>query len=129
MFRVLLYRGLIVAFVALPLVGCRQETSKKAELVRGAERVPVATKDLGTLRTGEALFKQYCDVCHPNGGNASDPRRALYGSVLKSNHITTPDDIVRIMRNPLSRMIRFDATTLSDKDARAIAEYVLAAFK
>jgi cytochrome c6 len=49
--------------------------------------------------------------------------------VLKKNNITTPDDIVRIMRKPLSRMIRFDASTLSDKDARAIAEYVLKTFR
>jgi len=75
------------------------------------------------------LFKQYCSSCHPDGGNVSDPQRPLYGSALRRNHITKPEDIVRILRNPLSRMIRFDVSTLSDKDARAIAEYVLATFK
>jgi len=82
-----------------------------------------------TVRDGEALFRQYCAPCHPNGGNVSDPERSLYGSVLKRKHITTPEDIVRIMRNPLSRMIRFDPSTLSDRDARAIAEYVLKTFR
>ena len=80
-------------------------------------------------RDGEALFRQYCSACHPNGGNVSDPERSLYGSVLKGKHITTAEDIVRIMRNPLSRMIRFDPSTLSDRDARAIAEYVLKTFR
>jgi len=78
---------------------------------------------------GEALFRQYCSSCHPNGGNVSDPERTLHGSVLRKKHITTPEDIVRIMRKPVSRMIRFDAATLSDRDARAIAEYVLKTFK
>jgi cytochrome c6 len=80
-------------------------------------------------RNGEALFKQYCAACHPDGGNVSDPERTLRGSVLKRNHITTPDDLVRVMRTPRSRMIRFDVTTLSDGDALAIAEYVLKTFK
>jgi len=79
--------------------------------------------------SGEALFKQYCAACHPDGGNVSDPGRSLHRSVLKSNHISTADDIIRVMRNPISRMIRFDASTLSDRDARAIAEYILTTFK
>jgi cytochrome c6 len=79
--------------------------------------------------SGEALFKQYCSSCHPDGGNVSDPQRTLHGSVLKKNHITSADDIIRIMRSPISRMIRFDVSTLSDRDARAIAEYILATFK
>jgi hypothetical protein len=33
------------------------------------------------------------------------------------------------MRNPKSRMIRLDPSTLSDKDARVIADYVLKTFK
>jgi len=59
----------------------------------------------------------------------SDPERTLHGSDLQNKRITKPEDIVRIMRNPLSRMIRFDAETVSDKDARTIAEYVLNTFK
>jgi cytochrome c6 len=78
---------------------------------------------------GEALFRQYCASCHPDGGNVSDPERTLYGSVLKKKQITTPDHVVRVMRRPLSRMIRFDAATLPDREARAIAEYVLKTFK
>jgi cytochrome c6 len=81
------------------------------------------------LGRGEELFKQYCSSCHPDGGNVSDPERSLRGSALRSHHITRPRDIVRIMRTPISRMISFDAATLSDNDATAIADYVLYTFK
>lgn len=75
------------------------------------------------------LFKQFCANCHPDGGNVSDLARSLYGSSLRKHHIHTPEDIVRIMRNPLSRMIRFDVTMISDADAHVIADYVLKTFK
>jgi len=117
------------ALAASALAGCRQESTPKVETGQHEAAVPAATKRPDMLRSGEALFKQYCSSCHPNGGNVSDPRRPLYGSALKRNHLDRPDDIVRIMRNPVSRMIRFDVATLSDKDALAIAEYVLAEFK
>jgi len=105
--------------------GCSEDQRQKAVV---APTVPAAATP-EPVRDGEALFKQYCAVCHPDGGNATDPGRTLYGSVLKRRHITTPEDIVRIMRNPLSRMIRFDAATIPDRDARAIAEYILTKFK
>lgn len=115
----------LLAVSAAAVTGCSRDEPRKVSVAPAAStptnQVPV--------RDGEALFKQYCSNCHPNGGNASDPKRPLYGSVLKRNHITTPEDIVRIMRNPLSRMIRFDPSTLSDRDARVIAEYVLKTFK
>jgi len=107
------------------LTACSRDEPQKP-----AASAPTSAPDTqGAVRDGEALFKQYCSSCHPDGGNASDPKRTLHGSVLKSNHISTPEDIVRIMRNPLSRMIRFDASALSDKDAQAIAEYVLKTFR
>lgn len=79
--------------------------------------------------SGEILFRQYCAACHPGGGNVTDPGRTLHAAALKRHHISTPDDIVRIMRNPRSRMIRFDRSMLSDRDAVAIAEYVLKEFR
>jgi cytochrome c6 len=108
-----------------PLAGCSRDESQKP----AAAPSKSALNSREPLRDGVALFTQYCAVCHPDGGNASDPGRTLYGPVLKKHNITTPDDIVRIMRKPQSRMIRFDASTLSDKDARAIAEYVLKRFR
>jgi cytochrome c6 len=114
---------LLVSGVAV--AGCSKEESRQVT----AAPATVTPAAQGLARDGEALFKQYCAACHPNGGNVSDPQRTLYGSALKKNHITTPEDIVRIMRNPLSRMIRFDPSTLSDRDAQVIAEYVLKTFK
>jgi len=107
------------------MAGCSREEPRNAAPVAAGSASP----SQAGVRDGEALFRQYCAPCHPDGGNVSDPARTLHGSVLKSKHITSPEDIVRIMRHPLSRMIRFDAATVSDEDARAIAEYVLKAFK
>jgi cytochrome c6 len=107
------------------LTGCSRDEPQKVTVAPAGS----ASTAQEPARDGEALFKQYCAACHPNGGNVNDPERSLYGSVLRRKQITTPEDIVRIMRNPLSRMIRFDPSTLSDRDARAIAEYVLKAFK
>lgn len=114
-----------LALSSAALAGCSQDESRQVTVT------PVAATPSaqGAPRDGAALFKQYCAACHPDGGNVSDPKRTLYGSALKKNHISTCEDIVRIMRNPRSRMIRFDPSTLSDRDARTIAEYVLKTFR
>ncbi len=118
--------GLVLILLSsAPLGGCRRN-----ETVTAPPPSPVSSKPAADgAGSGAALFKQYCSTCHPDGGNVSDPERTLHGAALKRNHITTSDDIVRIMRNPISRMIRFDPATISDQDARAIAEYILATFK
>jgi len=117
--------SVLLVVTIVTVAGCSKDEPRKLAATQSASAPD--SREAG--RDGEALFKQYCAPCHPNGGNASDPEHTLYGSALKRNHIATPDDIVRIMRNPLSRMIRFDASTLSDRDARAIAEYVLMTFR
>lgn len=112
-----------VLMVVVPLLGgCGNEAPQNAER-------PPAPPLQQQLSRGDKLFKQYCAACHPDGGNVSDPDRSLRGSALRSHHITRPRDIVHIMRTPISRMISFDAATLSDKDATAIADYVLYTFK
>jgi len=111
-----------VLMVVVPLLGgCGNEAPQYGE------RSPAPPRQ--QLSRGEELFKRYCAACHPDGGNVSDPERSLRGSALRSHHITRPRDIVHIMRTPISRMISFDAATLSDKDATAIADYVLYTFK
>ena len=122
--------GCSLLLLVLPaLGGCSQEARQKSESPRKVPTPHAMPSQQVRTQTGEELFKQYCAPCHPDGGNVSDPRKNLRGSALKANHITRPEDIVRIMRNPMSRMIRFDKTTISDKDATAIADYVLSAFK
>lgn len=118
--------GAVAALAICLLCGCSQEAPRQPEAFRTA---PVRQDSQVRTPSGEELFRRFCHNCHPDGGNVSDPKRPLYGSALRRNHITTPEDIVRIMRNPLSRMIRFDAETVSDEDARRIAEYVLKTFR
>ncbi|MBI2354238.1 MAG: cytochrome c [Deltaproteobacteria bacterium] len=121
--------GAFLAVAGVLLGGCRKEAPRKAETPRTAQTPHAAQTLREQLQAGEALFKQYCAPCHPDGGNVTDPRRTLRGSRLKANHITRPEDIVRIMRNPISRMIRFDETTIPDRDATAIAVYIFETFK
>jgi cytochrome c6 len=78
---------------------------------------------------GEELFKFNCTVCHPNGENVIIKEKSLHKADLDKNGIKTPDDIVKLMRNPGPGMRKFDETTISDHDAHEIAEYVLRTFK
>lgn len=122
MFRSTIKACAVLMVVAPLLGGCSNEAPRNVER-------PPAPPLQQQLSRGEELFRQYCAPCHPDGGNVSDPERSLRGSALRSHHITKPHDIVHIMRAPISRMISFDEATLSDKDARAIADYVLYAFR
>lgn len=118
---------MVLTLVVMVVCGC----DKQAAPGPAAPAAPMARAGVDAkqeMQAGAALFKQYCFPCHPDGGNVSNPERTLHGSSLRSNHISRAEDIIRIMRHPISRMIRFDESTISDKDARTIAEYVLKAF-
>jgi cytochrome c6 len=78
---------------------------------------------------GAKLFQQYCAACHPNGGNIIKPGLTLHKKDMDANGVKTAQDIVGKMRNPGPGMSRFDAKTISDKDAKEIAQYVLNTFK
>lgn len=119
---------LAAAFIICFLGGCSKEAPPKTASSRTESAPQPASGNLEQTQSGEALFRQFCSNCHPDGGNVSDPKRTLHGSDLRKNHITKPEDIVKIMRNPISRMIRFDVGTIPDKDAYTIAEYVLNTF-
>ena len=79
--------------------------------------------------SGETLFKQHCAVCHPDGGNIVNQARTLHKKDLNENGIKDWKGVVKNMRKPGPGMTAFDAKTISDKDAKAIAEYVLKTFK
>ena len=111
------------------LGGCRQETPPKTPAIQATPAPQATPLRQAQAQTGEALFKQYCAPCHTDGGNVSDRERTLHSAALRRHSITTPGAIVNIMRNPGPRMIRFDKTTISDKEAMAIAEYILDTFK
>jgi cytochrome c6 len=77
----------------------------------------------------KAEFNKHCASCHPNGGNIVNPKKTLSKKVLAANGITSAKGIVGKMRNPGPGMTRFDANTVPDKEATAIANYILTTFK
>lgn len=98
--------------------------SVAAILVFGAVGIAKEAK-----KSGEELFKEHCSVCHPDGGNIINPQKTLHKKDRDANNIKKPADIVNKMRNPGPGMTRFDEKTISDKDAKKIAEYILKTFK
>ena len=102
--------------------------------------VPVALLSVAALATsglaagkkaakGEALFSLHCAVCHPDGGNIVNPQKNLRKAELEKRGIKSWKEIVKTMRKPGPGMTAFDAKTIPDKDARAIAEFVLQTYK
>jgi cytochrome c6 len=78
---------------------------------------------------GESLFKRHCQACHPAGKNVINPAKTLYAQDLKKNNRETPEAIVSIIRKAPPGMTSFDEKAISDKDAAAIARYILQTFK
>jgi cytochrome c6 len=77
---------------------------------------------------GEELFKTNCSPCHPDGGNIINPQKTLHKKDREANNIRKPADIISKMRNPGPGMTKFDKETISDKDAKTIADYILKTF-
>lgn len=84
-----------------------------------------STKD---TKAGQELFMKHCSSCHPDGGNIINPEKTLHKKDRMTNNIKSAQDIIGKMRNPGSGMLQFDKKTLSDKDAKEIAEYILKTF-
>ncbi len=86
-------------------------------------------KEDARMARGETLFKQNCSACHPDGGNIVNPAFTLHKKDREAHGVKTANDIVEKMRNPGPGMTKFDKTTIPDKDAKAIAEYILKSFR
>lgn len=78
---------------------------------------------------GEKLFKKHCAQCHPDGSNIVKPEKTLSAKDREAHKIKTVKDIIKLMRNPGPGMVKFGEKTISEKEARAIAEYILKTFK
>lgn len=78
---------------------------------------------------GKKEFEEHCIACHANGGNIVNPAKTLKKADLDKSGIKSWRDIVAKMRNPGPGMQQFEKKDVSDEEARAIAEYVLTAFK
>ena len=74
-------------------------------------------------------FEEHCASCHPKGGNIMKADKTLSKKSLAAHGIKTEKDVVAKMRNPSPGMTKFDEKAVSDKEAKAIASYILKTFK
>lgn len=74
---------------------------------------------------GKALFETYCASCHRGGGNIINPKKTLKASDMAANGVKDAKDVMKLIRNPGPGMVKYDEKTLSDKEAKAISEYVI----
>jgi cytochrome c6 len=84
---------------------------------------------LAAASPGAAGFDAHCAGCHPGGRNTLHPAKNLRVMTLRANGIVNAQDIVAKMRKPGPGMPKFDPMALPDKDAKEIAEYILATFR
>ena len=89
----------------------------------------VFTHGEGKGNSGEELFKDNCAACHPDGGNIINPADTLHKKDRDAHGIKTTAAIVQKMRHPGPGMTEFDEKMISDKNATAIAEYILKTFQ
>jgi cytochrome c6 len=78
---------------------------------------------------GKKEFEEHCAVCHPNGGNIMNTAKTLGKKELAASGVKSAKDIIAKMRKPGPGMTAFDKKAVSDKEAKAIAEYILKTFK
>jgi cytochrome c6 len=83
----------------------------------------------GEKISGKNEFEEHCAVCHPNGGNTINKLKPLHKKDLKTNGVNSAKDIIAKIRNPGPGMTKFDEKTISDAEAKAIAEYIQQTFK
>ena len=102
---------------AILLVGCLSASSGFCDTKKG-EKID-----------GKKEFEEHCAVCHPNGGNIVNAQKPLNRKSLKVNGVKNAKDIIAKMRNPGLGMTKFDEKTISNKEAKAIAEYILKSFQ
>ena len=121
--------GVLLVLGAALVGGCKKETPPQAETPQALPAPATAPAAADMAKTGEALFKQHCASCHPDGGNIIKPEYTLQAKSLAAHKISTPEDIVKIMRNPQPGMTKFDEATIPEKDAMEIARYIQNTFK
>ncbi len=91
--------------------------------------VGLADTKKGQKIDGKKEFEEHCAVCHKDGGNTINPAKTLSKKDRMANKVKSAADIMKLMRKPGPGMTTFDAKTISDKEAKAIAEYIVKTFK
>ena len=86
------------------------------------------TKKEGKI-DGKKEFEEHCVVCHLNGGNTITLSKTLSKKDREANGVKSAKDVIAKMRKPGPGMTAFDKKAVSDKEAKAIAEYILKTFK
>lgn len=89
----------------------------------------VSAKEASKESHGEKLFMKHCSKCHPDGGNVVMATKSLNPKDREANNVKTEEDIIRLMRTPGPGMVKFGTKVISEKDAKAVAEYVMKTFK
>ena len=90
--------------------------------------ISFGAKSWAAGKSGEALFKENCSVCHPDGGNIVNPQKTLHKKDRDANNVKTAEDIIKKMRNPGPGMTKFDEKTIGQKEATEIANYIIKTF-
>jgi cytochrome c6 len=108
---------MIVLFVLVALVLC-------SFTVAG-----ISAKEPSKESRGEELFMKHCSKCHTNGGNVVTVTKTLNLKDREANKVKTEEDIIKLMRNPGPGMVKFGEKVISEKDAKAIAAYIIKTFK
>ncbi len=89
----------------------------------------VSAKESSRESRGEKLFMKHCSKCHPDGRNVVTVTKSLNPKDREANNVKTEEDIIKLMRTPGPGMVKFGPKVISDKDAKAIAEYVIKTFQ
>jgi cytochrome c6 len=79
--------------------------------------------------SGASEFKEHCASCHADGGNIVNADKTLSKNDREKNGIKSAQDIIKIMRRPGEGMTTFDEKTVSKKEAKQIADYIIKTFK
>jgi len=78
---------------------------------------------------GKKEFEEHCAVCHPKGGNIINASKPLGKKSLEANGVKSVKDIIAKMRKPGPGMTTFDKKAIPDREAKAIADYIIKTFK
>lgn len=89
----------------------------------------VSANEASKESRGEKLFIKHCSKCHPDGSNVVSVAKSLNTKDREANKARTEEDIIKLMRNPGPGMVKFGSNVISEKDAKAIAEYIMTTFK
>ena len=111
---------LVIVLVALGVIlaGCQQGAATPAATKAPAATTAPATKAPagGAAASGQAVFQQNCNGCHPNGEQGVGPS-------LKTSKLSV-DQIKTQVRNGKGQMPPFPASTISDQQLDALTQYV-----